>query len=867
MSKIKLFISYAHENENHKDTFVKFLATFKNNGLISEWNDRKLLAGSKLNDEIIGNLEEADAVCLLITQDFLNSYYCVQEELKRALDKANSGTGKVFPIIVDHCMWLETEIKDFTCVPKDGQPITEYENENKGWFEVANQLKSFLSKISEEKVINPAIITEEIISKNDIALTDDFKEYLSSTQVNFQHTHKEFLTLEDTFVHPDLKKSTPDISKYEVTKKSKYLCTFDDIPALTLLVGEEQVGKTSLAKTIYSSIIKADHFPVLLNGKDISSSQPERYISKKLGTQYLNLDYDSYMAIEKSKVLILDNLHEVRLNTKAIAKLLENLESIFDRIILISEDSIQYKEEVLSLFDRYDVLEILPFGHERRDELLRTWYSIGRSEQIENCDLVELVDTATMQLNSIIRKNIVPPKPIFIIMILQALESAQSQDYSLTSHGFCYQMLIQENLRKAKIKTDQIDKYINYLTQLAYYIYKTKELKLSDEAFLQFKEEYSQRFILDSHEDLIEKLVLAKLIKVTQTGISIKYKYIFYFYVAKYMSDHDAALDFVEELCSKLHTEQHSNILIFITHHTRNNKVIDKIIQHTLGVFPKEEEAKLDRVDTEFLKDFISEIPKLVIKQRNNVHEARKGDLIQKDLNQSKLEKVEYDHEEALSLSETLRDVTRSVRSVEIIGQIIKNRHASIEQEQLKQLGKQAINVGLRFLGFYLKSTRNIQGELIEIIHTLIEQKSTLSNAEIAEMSKKTFIHLIYTISLNVIRKISTSIGHRELIGLFNSICVDAETPAYSLVNANIQLEFKSNKSDIPKKEIEQAIKVVKGSFLADHLLKRSVLEFQYINYISYKDKSWISEKLDIPLEIQDKYSGSKRTKLVSKEK
>jgi len=866
VNKTKLFISYAHENENHKDAFVKFLATFKRNGLISEWSDRQLLAGSKLNDEIIGNLEEADAVCLLITQDFLDSYYCVEEELKRALDKVNAGTGKVFPIIVDHCMWLETEIKDFTCVPKDGQPITEYDNENKGWCEVAHQLKSLLKKISEEKAVAP-IVTEEIISKDNITLTDDFRDYLCSTEVNFQHAHKEVITLKDTFVHPDLKRSNPDISEYEVTIKSKYLCAFDEIPALTLLMGEEQVGKTSLAKTIYSSVIESGHFPVLLNGKDISSSQPERYIAKRLGTQYLNLDYDCYMAVEKSKVLILDNLHEVKLNTKATGKFLDSLESIFDRIILISEDSIQYKEEVFSLFDEYDVLEILPFGHERRDELLRTWYSIGRCEQIEDCDLVELVDAATLQLNSIIRKNIVPPKPIFIIMILQTLESAQSQDYSLTSHGFCYQMLIQENLRKAKIKAEQIDKYINYLTQLAYYIYKAKELKLSDDAFAQFKEDYSKRFILNSHEDLIEKLVLAKLIKVTQAGVSIKYKYIFYFYVAKYMSDHDDALNFVEDLCSKLHTEQHSNILIFITHHTRNSKVIDKIIEHTLGVFPQDDEATLDRVDTDFLKEFISEIPKLVIKQRNSVHDARKEDLIQRDLNQSKLEKIEDDLEEAQSLSETLRDVTRSVRSVEIIGQIIKNRHASIEQEQLRQLSKQAINVGLRFLGFYLKSTRNIQKELIEIIHTLLEHKSTLSNDEIAEMSKKTFIQLIYTVSLNVIRKISTSIGHRELIGLFNSICLEAKTPAYSLVNANIQLEFKSNKSDIPKKEIEQAIKVVKGSFLADYLLKCSVLEFQYINYISYRDKSWISEKLNIPLEIQEKYSSSKKTKLVSKEK
>tara|TARA_R110000751_G_scaffold154402_1_gene259359 strand:+ start:449 stop:3064 length:2616 start_codon:yes stop_codon:yes gene_type:complete len=871
MQPARVFISYAHANEEHKITFCKFLATLKRNNEISEWNDRQLLTGSKLNEEIIANLESSDIVCLLITQDFLNSYYCVEEELTRALKQAENHNSKVFPIIVDHCMWLDTEIKEYTCIPLDGTPITDFENQNKGWFQVTEQLKRVIQEIKTSKKTSIESNQTIIESTEKDELCPSFLEFLNNTEINFQHPHKDTVTLDDIYVYPDFKGFRDDLEDYEVTKNSESFKNYNKIPELTLILGEEQSGKTSFSKRLFSSLVTTGHIPLYFDGSELNSSDTDKIIGKTIGHQYSNLDIKTFKQSKENKVLILDNINEAKLNTRTLSSFLKNMISRFDKVIIISDDSIRYQEDVITLFDDFEWFEILPLGYERRDELLKTWYSIGRSEHIEDVELIELVDTASSQLDAIIRKNIVPPKPLFILMIVQTLESSQTQDYSLTSHGYCYQILIQENLKKAKIKANEIDKYINYLTHLAFNMYSAENIALSNAQLNKFQKIYSSKFHINSHEEILNNLQKSKLIKTTEDLIEFKYRYIFYFYVAKYMADHEEAIKFIDRLCDTLHMEQSSNILIFITHHTRSKKVIDKIIERTTNVFPNEKEAELGKEETEFLKEFLDEIPELVLKHRNDVLQARKEHLQQKDRHEatnSRKEDETYnlDENEAEEISQYLRDVTRSVRSVEIIGQIIKNRHASIEQDQLNQLAKEAINVGLRFLSFYLTSTKNIKTELVEIIHKFIQNESDLSDEKIVEMSKQSFIQLVYGLSFNVIKKISTSIGHRELIDLFSKLNKETLTPSYCLINANIQLEFKSNKSSIPRKELEIISKSLKGKFLAERLLKASVLQFQYLNFVSYKDKAWISEKLEIPLEVQEKFIGNKKSKLLPKQ-
>jgi hypothetical protein len=86
--KLRLFISYSHQDnlpeKPYIDQFKKHIAPLKDNALIEDWYDRKILPGDDYQDTIGNNLEDADIICLFISANFLASNNCLKE--KKALE-------------------------------------------------------------------------------------------------------------------------------------------------------------------------------------------------------------------------------------------------------------------------------------------------------------------------------------------------------------------------------------------------------------------------------------------------------------------------------------------------------------------------------------------------------------------------------------------------------------------------------------------------------------------------------------------------------------------------------------------------------------------------------------------------------------
>src|SRR5690606_5896157 len=98
----KLFISYSHKDENLIEDFITHVAPLKNNGLLSEWYDRKIETGEEFQNDIDNNLENADIICLMISSNFLASNACLKEKDIALNLKGSKGT-RVIPIILSPC--------------------------------------------------------------------------------------------------------------------------------------------------------------------------------------------------------------------------------------------------------------------------------------------------------------------------------------------------------------------------------------------------------------------------------------------------------------------------------------------------------------------------------------------------------------------------------------------------------------------------------------------------------------------------------------------------------------------------------------------------------------------------------------------
>ena len=73
---LNVFYSYAHRDEKLRNELGKHLNPLKREGLIVDWYDRDISAGTDWEYAIHAHLNTAHIILLLISPDFLASDYC-----------------------------------------------------------------------------------------------------------------------------------------------------------------------------------------------------------------------------------------------------------------------------------------------------------------------------------------------------------------------------------------------------------------------------------------------------------------------------------------------------------------------------------------------------------------------------------------------------------------------------------------------------------------------------------------------------------------------------------------------------------------------------------------------------------------------
>ena len=73
---LKIFYSYAHEDETLQTELEKHLSNLRRQGYITTWHDRDISAGQEWKREINDHLNEAHIILLLVSPDFMNTDYC-----------------------------------------------------------------------------------------------------------------------------------------------------------------------------------------------------------------------------------------------------------------------------------------------------------------------------------------------------------------------------------------------------------------------------------------------------------------------------------------------------------------------------------------------------------------------------------------------------------------------------------------------------------------------------------------------------------------------------------------------------------------------------------------------------------------------
>jgi len=142
-----LFFSYSHADEQLRDRLEVHLAQLKRDGLIDAWHDRRILAGSNLDDSISEQLETADIVLLLVSSDFINSDYCYSREMARALERHARKEAHVIPVILRACDWTSSPIGKLLAIPTDARAVTSWANQDEALTDVAKAIRKVVNSL------------------------------------------------------------------------------------------------------------------------------------------------------------------------------------------------------------------------------------------------------------------------------------------------------------------------------------------------------------------------------------------------------------------------------------------------------------------------------------------------------------------------------------------------------------------------------------------------------------------------------------------------------------------------------------------------------------------------------------------------
>jgi hypothetical protein len=120
---LELIVSYSHKDEALKNELLIHLSPLRREGVIRNWHDRDIDAGTEWKTEIDSHFKTADIILLLVSPDFINSDYCYDVEMKRALERHDAGECRVIPIFLRACDWKGTPFGKLQGLPDDAIPV------------------------------------------------------------------------------------------------------------------------------------------------------------------------------------------------------------------------------------------------------------------------------------------------------------------------------------------------------------------------------------------------------------------------------------------------------------------------------------------------------------------------------------------------------------------------------------------------------------------------------------------------------------------------------------------------------------------------------------------------------------------------
>ncbi len=148
---IKVFFSYAHEDELLLKELKKHLALLQWQGTLSIWHDRDISAGQEWQTVISSHLNTANLILLLISADFMDSKYALSVEGKRALERHTAKEARVIPVYLRPVFVKNAPFDHLEPLPTDHKSVTAWSNKDEAYKNITEGIYKVVQELLAEQ--------------------------------------------------------------------------------------------------------------------------------------------------------------------------------------------------------------------------------------------------------------------------------------------------------------------------------------------------------------------------------------------------------------------------------------------------------------------------------------------------------------------------------------------------------------------------------------------------------------------------------------------------------------------------------------------------------------------------------------------
>jgi|GEM_PF-1337701 len=726
------------------------------------------------------------------------------------------------------------------------------------------------------------------LTRSEFRFTPGFFATLEDPGTGFLHPRKEGLKLTDLFLYPDLREDQESKQNKRLTIKGRDVVAYLLNQTAVVLIGEERSGKTALSKMLMRDIKAAGKVPILLSEESLKNCLDDTRLKSKAETA-INEHYgkgftERYWQLEAEKrVVIVDDFHKVALNQKGKDKLIELLIQRFGHAIFLVGEEYRLEDFTSQAGVRTGILPIrqctlLQFGHVARYDLVSRWCRLGSEYTVTEEDLEHRIEKAEKRVTAILSNDFLPSLPVYILILLQRMDSESktalvSSATPAGSFGYLYEVLITMSLAHGTRTVVDIETKYNYLSEFAFRIFSLQRQSNSHERALSAAEieKWHSDYCTFYHLALDFATIWGELeasgsLQVRHGFYRFRYKYLYYYFVARYFRDHikEAVIqDHLRDLCARLHHEDAANIILFLCHLSKDESILNEVQNAAKQLFATQTPFNI-REDTVFLNRLSEALPGLSLKRNQDVEANRRAhrerlDEIEGRKGLTNAAETNHGDTTAVSTSESEVEGATALKTIQILGQVVKNFSGSLGGEVKINLLRENYNLGLRLLGSVIEHAKRMAPVWETTAKAELEMQHEAATSEnIIRLINRVVVMYIQTIVTMVIKHISDSIGTDKVAPSLAQIVSEDSNPSLKIIDVSIRLDHYDH---FPSDEIKLLASMFRDNPFAFGVLRALAWLRLYMYKVDFSIVQRTCSALDIPIDNQVKLLSPRQKK------